>query len=111
MSAQTMYEAFAPAEARYRQQVAQQTWGHLAPRRNKKYRGHVVFALGCYDGGEHNPTPLTSDFKDLSDSPWFYDALISFLESLGGEGGAVYRFDGYFRNYEFVGSTRRLALI
>lgn len=108
MSAQTMADVWAPITARYRLQVMQQTWGHLAPRKNKTYAGRIVFALGCYDCGELNPTPLACDFPGLDDSPWFYDALIEFLESLGGEAGDVYQWTGFFRNYEFKGQLQRL---
>lgn len=106
----TMADAFAPVEALYRGQVAADTWGHLAPRQSKTYRGHVVFALGCYDSGHLNPTPLQCELGGLDDSPWFYDALLQFLQSLGGESGCVYRWEGSFRNYCFRGTLRRLAL-
>lgn len=108
MSAQTIADAFAPVEARYKSLVMQHTWGHLAPRKNKTYRGYVVFALGCYDSGELNPTPLTCEFAGLGDSPWFYDSLMDFLQSLGGKAGDVFRFDGTFRNYEFQGTVAKL---
>jgi hypothetical protein len=111
MSAQSMADAFAPAEARYRTAIMGQTWGHLAPRKNKTYQGYVVFALGCYDCGRLNPTPLCCVFRGLDDSPWFYAALIEFLQSLKGEEGAVYRWRGTFRNYEFKGAIERMTLV
>ena len=111
MSAQTMLEAWLPVEAHYRAEVYKATWGHLAPRKNKAYRGFIVFALGCYECGELNPTVLECELGKLDDSPWFYDALIDFLQSLGGEAGGVYRWDGTFRNYEFNGSVQRLRLL
>lgn len=117
MSAQTMAEVFAPVEAHYRQQVLKETWGHLAPKRNKKYRGFIVFAIGCYGSDYLNPTVLSCELEGLSDSPWFFDALMEWLSShqhcssIGEDEdkdckfkiGHVYRFNGYFRNYEFVG--------
>lgn len=109
MSAQTMLDAFAPVEARYRAQVLEDTWGHLAPRKNKAYRGHVIFALGCFGSDALNPTVLVCEIG-LDGSPWFFDALIDFCHSLGGEEGGVYRWDGAFRNYEFTGMVRRLPL-
>lgn len=108
MSAQSMADAFAPVEAHYRARVLEATWGHLAPRKNKTYPGHIVFALGCYDCGHLNPTPLTCEFKGLDDSPWFYEAVIEFLQSLGGKAGDVYRWQGNFRNYEFAGTLQKL---
>lgn len=108
MSAQTMTDAFAPVEAHYRAKAMQATWGHLAPRKNKSYRGYIAFALGCYDCGHLNPTPLACEFKGLDDSPWFYQAVNEFLESLGGKAGEVYRWEGIFRNYEFTGTLQKV---
>jgi len=108
MSAYSMDAAWAPITARYRAQVMGETWGHLAPRKNKAYRGKIVFALGCYDNGELNPTPLACEFAGLDDSPWFYDALIEFLGSFGGQAGDVYEWHGTFRNYEFKGALQQL---
>ncbi len=115
MSAYTMDQVWAPIQARYAEQVARETWGHLAPHKNKTYRGHVLFAIGCYDCGELNPTVLAAEMG-IDDSPWFYDALTEFL----GEGqhietqrfqvGKVYRFEGSFRNYVFRGSFTEMSL-
>lgn len=109
MSAQTMADAWAPIEANYRAKVYEATWGHLAPRKNKSYRGHIVFALGCFGNDHLNPTVLECEIG-LDSSPWFFDALIEFLESLGGHEGGVYRWDGTFRNYIFKGTVNRLIL-
>lgn len=97
------------------------TWGHLAPKKNKTYRGCVVYAMGCYDSGELNPTVIFCDFGDLEDSPWFYEAVSDFLDELSwkpgqkyppqeghGEVGSVYEWAGTFRNYEFHGSVRKV---
>lgn len=107
MSAQSMHDAWAPIEAHYRAEVFKATWGHLAPRKNKSYRGHIIFALGCFGDDALNPTVLTCEIG-IEGSPWFFDAMVEFLASLKGEEGAVYRWDGTFRNYEFNGSVRRL---
>lgn len=110
MSAQTMADAWAPVQALYHEQVARATWGHLAPRKNKAYRGYVVFALGCYDSGELNPTPLACEFAGLDDSPWFYEAINDFIQTFGGEPGDIYRWEGSFRNYAFKGVLKKMRL-
>lgn len=127
MSAQTMAEAFAPVDAHYHAQVMEATWGHLSPKRNKTYRGYFVFAVGCFGDDPLNPTVLSCEFKDLDDSPWFFDSLADFIgadqfsyPSFDGERmietprqfpeGGVYRFDGIFRNYKFKGTFRQLNL-
>lgn len=110
MSSQTIADAFAPAEARYRAEVMADTWGHLAPKKNRTYRGHVVFVIGLFGSDNLNPTVLECEFKtnkgeELDSSPWFYDALQDFLQSLekSEEVGGIFRFEGTFRNYEFNG--------
>jgi hypothetical protein len=110
MSAQTMAEVFAPVEARYHAQILKETWGHLAAVKNRKYRGHIIWGLGCFGSENLNPTVLQCELEGLDSSPWFFDALIDFLQDHSSEEGAVFRFDGFFRNYEFVGSIRRLKL-
>lgn len=87
MSAQTMAEVFAPVQAIHRARILADTWGHLAPKKNRTYRGYVVFALGCFGSDSLNPTVLECELE-----------------------GGVYRWEGAFRNYKFAGSVRRLAL-
>lgn len=98
-----MADAFAPAEARYKAEIMADTWGHLAPKKNKAYHGHIVFAIGCFGSDHLNPTPLACEFDDLDSSPWFFDAMMDFLRDIETKEGCVYRFDGTFRNYEFKG--------
>jgi hypothetical protein len=111
MSHQCLADAFAPAEAAHKERVMQATWGHLAPKRNKTYTGRVVYAIGCYDSGELNPTPIVCEFKGLDDSPWFYEAINEWLQGLTEENrkmGCVYEFKGTFRNYQVQGVIRLL---
>jgi len=123
MSAQTMSDVFAPIEARYHAQIMEETWGHLAPKKNVIYRGKIVFALGIFGSDDLNPTVIHCELKnrsgeDLEGSPWFYDAVMEFL----GEGcrkpgfeketvyhaGNVYQFTGFFRNYVFEGTVKQV---
>lgn len=110
MSAQTIHDAFQPAEQLYRAAVLRDTWGHLAPDKGRKYLGFVVFACGEFG----DIVSLHSDFGTLDSSPWFYDALSDFMAGHAlkenTDGGAVFRFDGHFRNYRFVGKVRRLKV-
>lgn len=108
MSAQTIHDAFAPAEAEYRAQVMAHTWGHLAPKQNKTYQGRIVFAIGCFGDDPLNPTAIACDFVDLDASPWFFDAVQDFMQDCKTEAGCVYRFDGTFRNYTFKGTVRKV---
>lgn len=105
--------AFAPIDAAYRAEVLADTWGHLAPSKNRVYKGYILFAVGCFGNDPLNPTVLEYELNNrtlgsLDSSPWFFSALQDFLSDLETETGKVYRFDGTFRNYEFDGKVRQL---
>lgn len=120
-------EHVAPSiEAHNTELVMRDTWGHLAPQKNVTYPGYFTMAIGIYDSGELNPTILECNFGDLANSPWFYEAIHEFTsgplrEKYGSKAkdepyprwtcGHIYRFDGHFRNYKFVGKLRRLVLV
>ncbi len=113
-------------EADNRRIVMEDTWGHLAPTKNIKYRGRVVYAIGVFDSGELNPTVIVSDWdKGLQSSPWFYQALHDFLGRVAWQDdspskqrrpaaqrfnteGCVYEWTGTFKNYVFEGQVRLL---
>lgn len=88
--------------------VMGQTWGHLAPKKNKKYYGSILFVLGNY--GDN--VIVDTEFKSLPDSPWLFDAIQNFIfeqkfeQKL--ERGGVYKFVGTFRNYVFNGTIRKI---
>jgi len=103
MSHQCIADAFAPAQAKYKAQIMSQTWGHLAPKKNKTYKGRIVFAVGCFGDDPLNPTALFCEFDGLDSSPWFFDALADFIAEQESEAGCVYEFKGTFRNYVFKG--------
>lgn len=105
-----MEEAFAPAKERYRQAVLADTWGHLAPIKDKTYKGRLVVAVGCLGSDPLNPTLLAVELGDLDCSPWFYNAVNDFISDsdIGTEdnAGCIYEWLGAFRNYMFKGSWR-----
>ena len=115
-------DAMLPALERQKQAVLSETWGHLAPSRNRTYRGFIVFAIGWYGDGPLNPMILESEFKGLDSSPWFYEAINEYVSSLQHSNhkscfgpatydlppGSVYRFDGTFRNYKFKGAIKQI---
>lgn len=107
----SLADAFAPVEASYRAAVMADTFGHLAPKKNKVYPGYIVFAVGCFGNDPLNPVALECEFKGLNSSPWFFEAMEDFTRSCDTEEGGVYRFDGKFRNYEFSGVVRRMRVL
>lgn len=110
MSHQCLADAFAPSIAKYKAEQLKATWGHLAPKKNKAYRGFIVFAIGCFGDDALNPTALECEFNGLDSSPWFFDAMTDLLGSLETEAGCIYRWEGTFRNYEFDGETRKMHI-
>lgn len=101
-------DAFIPAEIQYRNAVLADTWGHLAPKKNKTYPGRIVYAVGCFGDDPLNPTAIVCEFDGLDSSPWFFEAMTDFIGAQEGEPGFVYEFTGTFRNYEFKGHIKPL---
>ena len=87
-----MEAAFATHEAKARAAVMAETWGHLAPRVNKRYSGWIVFTLteyGCYE-------IIASNWRGLYDSPWLYEDMNEFVVKHAKAKGGLYRFDGQY---------------
>lgn len=95
-----MDAAMAPVRLRNKQSAYKATWGHLAPERNRTYRGYIVFTISAFG----DMVVIDSDFADLPDSPWLFDAVHDFaFEDEMLIHGAVYRWTGSLRNYRFRG--------
>lgn len=106
MSAQTMAEAFAPWEADYKAKVMGATWGHLSPKARQEYRGSILFAHGAYG----DLVPLRADFRDLPDSPWFFQDMLDFIVGSKTKPGGIYEFVGTYTkrkngSHHFKGRT------
>lgn len=97
---QVAYDVY--AQRKYLE-VQQDTWGHLAPKQDKKYTGYFTFAAGCYGGIEL--LIMSCVFDGLDDSPWFFEALNVFIDTLDAEAGHVYKFTGTYCNGMFNGSV------
>ena len=96
-----MDAAFAPVVLENYRIAHKNTWGHLAPEQNKTYRGYIVFTLTVYG----DMTIIDSDFGELPDSPWLFDAMNEFVfDDRSLPEGAVFRWEGTFRNYRFNGT-------
>jgi hypothetical protein len=98
----SLSDAFAPAEAHYKEQVMQSTWGHLAPEKNKSYRGKIVWTEGCYG----DITIICCDFEGLDGGPWLYEAVNDFVVGFETEPTCIYEWKGTFRNYHFMGKPK-----
>lgn len=105
-------EAFAPIDRANHEAVLRETWGHLAPIKNRTYRGRIVYVCGCWDSGDLNPTPIVCEFSGLESSPWLYSAVNEWLQDLPKHAeGTIYEFKGTVRNYKFAGKTRVLLKV
>ena len=80
-------DAFAPAEARHKQIVFHQTWGHLFPK-GDRYQGVITLAETAY-----GQTAILKEDIDIAGSPWWYECVHDWaLDYLDGkEVGEVYR--------------------
>lgn len=130
-------EALESAERPYRRSVIHSTWGHLAPKDNTVYTGHILFTHGCHG----DIVIIQWEFKgpdgeDLDASPWIYEHMHDFIGDLILPKGAlecrlpegrVYRWTGRYLKYpdeptsdsgrimregegEFRGRTRRIKI-
>lgn len=95
-----MEEAMAPAEAKYRNAVMRDTWGHLAPKHRTWYKGHIVFAYA-----QNGDMTIVSDYlydgkKVLDGSPWFFqqsnDWMADRCQNDKLEQGHVYHWEGCY---------------
>jgi hypothetical protein len=107
----SLRSAFAPIDAAYKAAVLHNTWGHLAPEPRKRHKGYLLFAFGEFG----DMISIKSDFKGLSDSPWFYDALNDFMDKHSKRRGTVYRFDGDVMmckngKFKFLGKVTEVKL-
>lgn len=103
-----LQDVFPAIEQSNRNIALQNTFGHLAPKKSKIYKGRLVFAVGCFGNDNLNPTALFCEFDGLDSSPWFFDAMTEFMEAQKVDEGCVYEFRGTFTNYEFKGHIKLL---
>lgn len=94
-----------------KKEVMVETWGHLAPKSNEKYPGAIIFVHGIYG----DMAVITSDFRNLPESPWFFEDQREFVMSRNTKAGNIYRFDGTYikfknGNFRFTGKTKRVVL-
>lgn len=74
---------------RKKQKIMQDTFGHLAPKKGRSYKGFMIYAHGEY--GEI--VLLDAKFKGLSDSPWLFDAMQDYIGGHCKDCG-VYKWEG-----------------
>jgi hypothetical protein len=97
----------------YRSAVMQATWGHLAPKPRRRYRGEIIFAHG--DFGDH--VVIRCNFKGLPDSPWFFEQMTEWTadRAFKRPRGSVLRFVGTYMMFKngkgrFSGHVHRVRL-
>lgn len=77
---------------RKHQNVMDETWGHLAPKQENVYQGHILFAHGCFG----DIVIIAYSFEGLDDSPWLYDDLCSFVNDNVKDQGHVFLWKGTY---------------
>jgi hypothetical protein len=99
-------DAFKPVEEMYGEKVKRETFGHLAPEKNKVYRAEILFTLGEY--GDY--AIIRAKIEGLDDSPWLFDDMMDFMCEEAKEEGCVYRFHGTYRNRRFRGKVEKVDI-
>lgn len=80
-----------------KESVYAETFGHLAPKQNKTYRGELLFSKSYFYSG-NNPI-IDFEFKGLDSSPWLFSAIEDYIYSSDLPKGSVYKAKITFRNY------------
>ena len=92
---------------RKKEEVMNDTWGHLKPSEGSTYGGYILYTIGCYG----DITCIQNHFRDLPDSPWFYDDLHNLIGDQE-ERGIIYLFLGSYcrsRDPKFIGVTTKMT--
>lgn len=102
-------DAAASWDAVNRERVKEDTWGHLAPKRDSEYTIHA-FVTGGVHACERTPVFVSLDTgRKLTSSPWLFDALQELADKLWNDddhSGKLREFKGTMHNYRFKGQVR-----
>jgi hypothetical protein len=105
----------APYNARVKDQVMRETWGHLAPNHRQIYEGFILFTHTAWNKIE----PIEFEFKNLEMSPWLFEQMNEFIskkELLKNDGSfGVFIFTGKYQlynngNYRFSGKIKKVKI-
>jgi hypothetical protein len=91
-----------------KQVVLADTWGYLAPKKEKEYRIKILFSESSY-GGEGTSLIDTKLGDGLKDSPWLYDAILYRINKAMKRKPGVYLIDGVIKNYRIVGKSKQIV--
>jgi hypothetical protein len=108
-------EIVAETENLYRSAVLTDTWGHLAPKLQTKYKGSILFGVSAFGG--NNAELIDFDFDGLDSSPWLFEDVETFLHKLDTSemGGKIFKFEGTYKrfkndNHHFWGRVREIII-
>jgi len=109
MGASKMEEIADAYGERKKKEVMEDAWGHLHPS-DREYSGYILYTVGCYG----DISCIQTHFRDLSDSPWFYDDLHNWMGSNDQdiEQGMIYLFLGSYchkREQKFIGVITKMT--
>jgi len=93
-------EAFAPIEQHNKAVVMINTWGHLAPKRQKKHKGFVLFTCTAY-GQTYN---IDNEFETVEDSPFFFEDMENYIHNYSNElpknSYGIFKFEGHYIKFK-----------
>lgn len=99
-----MLETLASIEAINRQNVRNETWGHMAPQKNVSYKGKVRFVLTDHSHYGCQPIILEYDFPNLQGPyihDYLFDKVLDWKKDEELKTGIIYERELTFRNYRF----------
>ena len=73
--------------------VLSNTWGHLYPKDNQPHEGYIIFTHSGYGDIDC----IDCDFKDIDDSPWFFQDMQNYIGNVNSKPGNIYVFKGTYR--------------
>lgn len=107
-------EVFASSEARHREIVFRDTWGHLDAKPGTTFDGYILFALGVHG----DIVLLDWDFEGVQPNPWIYEEMTEYIGKQvmkRNRSWGIWRFDGAYRVYKngkakFAGKVRPMRV-
>lgn len=83
----------------YEQSVMIDTFGHLAPEKNKTYRGTMLIAKSAFKEREAEIIDFKFD-NDLESSPWLFEVLERYVKNFRIKEGHVHEINIKIKNFK-----------
>lgn len=95
-------------------QIFNDTWGHMAPVKDKPYKGHIIVLQATHGEYGYGTLVLDYDFPDINGPYIHYDVVRRLCDNvlISDEDRNIYKIPVTFRNYRyFFGQPKQIASI